>query len=200
MASKIVAIFAEGPTEIEFYKAVVMKAREMMKIPYSCEIEYVDMKGIGNYKKDALRKFNKLKTKYPNTKIHVFLCIDSDVFELAKKPPFDRNVLPKDLQEAGAEKVQYIIAKKSIEQWFLYDLDGVLSFLRLPKTTKVPSGNGQEALKKLFKKANKLYVKGNKTEGFIAKLNITTIMQKCCNSLKPLCKSLGLDCKVICNK
>lgn len=200
MADKVVAIFAEGPTEVEFYKAVVIEARKAMGIPYSCEIEYVDMKGIGKYKNDALRKFNNLKSKHSGKEMYVFLCIDSDVFELAKKPPFDRKQLKKALEDAGAKKVQYVVAKKSIEEWFLCDFEGVLNYLRLPKSTKRPKGNGQEALKKLFKTANKLYIKGSKTEGFIDKLNIEKIMKTCCVSLKPLCKSLGLDCKTICGK
>ena len=200
MADKVVAIFAEGPTEVEFYKAVVIEAREAMGTPYSCEIEYEDMKGIGNYKKDALRRFNKLKSVHQNKEIYVFLCIDSDVFELAKKPPFDRQQLQKALQDAGAHKVQYVIAKQSIEEWFLCDFEGVLSYLRLPKSTNRPKGNGQESLKKLFKKANKLYIKGSKTEGFIDKLDVKKIMNSCCASLRPLCKCLGLDCKIICNK
>lgn len=200
MADKVLAIFAEGPTEVEFYKAVVIEARKAMGTPYSCEIEYVDMKGIGKYKNDALRKFKNLKSKHSGKEMYVFLCIDSDVFELAKKPPFDRKQLKKALEDAGAQKVQYIIAKKSIEEWFLCDFEGVLSYLRLPKSTKRPQGNGQEALKKLFKTAHKLYIKGSKTEGFIDKLNIEKIMKTCCATLKPLCKSLGLDCKTICGK
>lgn len=200
MADKVVAIFAEGPTEVEFYKAVVIEARKAMGTPYSCEIEYVDMKGIGKYKNDALRKFNNLKSKHSGKELYVFLCIDSDVFELAKKPPFDRKQLKKALEDAGAKKVQYVIAKKSIEEWFLCDFEGVLSYLRLPKSTKRPKGSGQEALKKLFKTAHKLYIKGSKTEGFIDNLNVEKIMKTCCSSLKPLCNSLGLDCKTICGK
>ncbi|MBE6810226.1 MAG: DUF4276 family protein [Ruminococcaceae bacterium] len=200
MSNKVIALFAEGPTEVEFYKAVVIEARKLMGIPYSCEIEYVDMKGIGNYKKDALRKFNKLKQNHPNEEIFVFLCIDHDVFEFSKKPPFNKTELQKLLQDAGAKTVTYIVAKQSIEEWFLCDLDGVLSYLRLSKSTKRPKGNGQEALKKLFKMANKLYIKGSKTEGFIEKLNINKIIHSQCNVIKPICKSLNLDCKIICKK
>ena len=198
MADKVIALFAEGPTEVEFYKAVVMEARKLMGVPFSCEIEYIDMKGIGNYKKDALRKFDKLKKEHCGKEISVFLCIDHDVFEFSKKPPFDKTALKKALQERGAKTVTYIVAKQSIEEWFLCDLEGVISFLRLPKSTKRPKGNGQDALKKLFKIANKIYIKGNKTEGFIEKLNIRKIMNTYCKSFKPLCKSLGLNCKIIC--
>ena len=200
MADRVIALFAEGPTEIEFYKAVVIKARDLMGIPYSCEIEYIDMKGIGNYKKDALRKFNKLKEKHENKEIFVFLCIDEDVFEFSKKPPFNRSELQNSLQEEGAIKVTYIIAKQSIEEWFLCDMEGVISFLHLPKATKRPKMNGQDSLKKLFKMANKLYIKGRKVEGFIEKLDIIKLMKTCCKSLKPLCESLDLDCMKLCNK
>jgi hypothetical protein len=130
----------------------------------------------------------------------VFLCIDEDVFEFSKKPPFNRNELLKVLKNAGAKKCTYIIAKSSIEDWFLCDLEGVISYLRLPKSTKKPKGSGQDALKKLFKTANKIYIKGSKTEGFIEKLDIVKIMKTFCTSLKPLCNALELDCRTLCDK
>ncbi len=200
MADKVVVIFAEGPTEVEFYKAVVIKARELMKVSYPCQIEYVDMKGIGKYKKDALRKFNNIKSKKPNCEFYLFLCIDNDVFEYSKKPPINRQEVKQSLLDAGAKDVTYIVARQSIEEWFLCDLDGVLSYLRLPKNTKRPSGNGQEALKSLFLKKSKVYSKGSKVDGFIEKLNIQKIIKSCCSSLKPLCRILNLDCKIICGK
>lgn len=198
MAKKVVALFVEGPTEIEFYKAVINRARSLMKVPYDCLIEYVDMRGIGNYKKDAERKFNNLKKKYEGTDIVLFLCIDSDVFEYSKKPPIDRTQVAKSLKSAGAQSVTYIIAKTSIEEWFLSDLSGVLDYLRLPASTKRPKGNGQEALSKLFKTAKKVYLKGGKTEGFIERLNIGKISKTYCSSLKPLCNALGIQCDKVC--
>ena len=200
MADRVVALFVEGPTEIEFYKAVVIEARKLMGSPYSCEIEYVDMKGIGNYKKDALRKFNKLKRDYCGKEIIVFLCIDQDVFEFSKKPPFDKTDLKKSLLQAGASSVTYIVADPSIEEWFLCDFEGVLNYLHLPKTTKEPRIIGQDALKRLFRQANRVYVKGGKTEGFIDKLSISKIMKIECKVFKPLCNALELDCKAVCER
>lgn len=200
MVDKVVVIFAEGPTEVEFYKAVLKKARELMKVSFPCHIEYVDMKGIGNYKKDALRKFNKIKNEKSNSEFDLFLCIDNDVFEYSKKPPINKKEVKQSLLDAGANGVTYIVAKQSIEEWFLCDLEGVLNYLRLPKTTKRPSGNGQESLKKLFHKKNKVYAKGTKVDGFVEKLNIQKIIKSCCSSLSPLCRILNLDCKIICGK
>ena len=198
MADKVVALFVEGPTEIEFYKAVVIKARELMDAPYECKIEYVDMKGIGNFKTNAIRQFNYLKRKHSNKDIYVFLCIDQDAFEFSRKPPFNRTKLSQRLKTDGAKRVTYIVAKQSIEDWFLCDLEGVLNYLHLPATTKRPKGNGQDTLKLLFKKANKIYVKGSKTEGFIDKLHIMKILKMYCSSIKPLCQTLSLNCEAIC--
>lgn len=200
MAEKVVALFVEGQTELEFYKAVVIEARALMGTQYECNVEYVNVKGIGNFKKDAVRHFDRLLRKYPGKEIYLYLCIDNDVFEFSKKPPFDKKALARELKQHGAKNVEYIIADKSIEDWFLLDLRGVLDYLKLPSTTKIPKGTGQQALKTLFKRANRVYVKGGRTEGFIDKLNIATILRKCCSSLKPLCESLSLDCKTVCEK
>lgn len=200
MADTIVALFVEGPTEIEFYKAVVKFAHDAMGTKFKCEFEWLDMHGIGNYKNTAVRKFKNLKKKNPSSDIYTMLCIDTDVFEISKKPPIDRSAVKKALLEEGAKKVFYIEAKNSIEDWFLEDLAGVCSYLKLSPKTKRPSGRGQEALKTLFKSANRVYLKGNKTEGFIAKLHIPTIMSACCKELKPLCSIVGFDCIKICHK
>lgn len=197
---KIIALFVEGPTEIEFYKAVVKYVRDVMGIPFDCAFEWVDMHGIGNYKNDALRKFNALHKKHPDDDIYVVLCIDTDVFEFSKKPPIDKSVVKKSIETAGAKKVCYIEATHSIEDWFMTDFDGVLSYLGLPKNTKCSNGKGQDALKKLFKDAKKVYVKGRNTENFIKQLDIGKIIKTHCASIKPLCRLIGVDCKKICNK
>ena len=199
-AKKIVALFVEGPTEIEFYKAVVKYAHDIMETPFNCIFEWVDMHGIGNYKNDALRKFKALQKKYPGDDIDALLCIDTDAFELSKKPPSEKAVGKKSIETAGAKKVCYIEAKQSIEDWFLADLEGVVSYLGLPRGTKRPKGKGQEALKKLFKDAKKVYVKGHNTENFINSLDISKIMKVYCGALKTLCRIAGIDCKKVCNK
>lgn len=200
MAEKIIALFVEGPTEIEFYKAVVKYVHDTMQIQFDCSFEWIDMHGIGNYKKDALRKFKHTQKKHSEKDIYAVLCIDTDVFDLAKKPPIDKKAVKNSLLEAGAKEVHYIEAKRSIEDWFLTDFDGVISYLKLPKETKKPAGVGQNVLKSLFRSAKRVYIKGGKTEGFIKKLDIPKIMSTHCKALKPLCKLIGVDCKVVCKK
>lgn len=34
MANKVIALFVEGPTEIEFYKAVIKRAHDLMEKPF----------------------------------------------------------------------------------------------------------------------------------------------------------------------
>lgn len=199
MPKKIVALFVEGDTEIEFYKAVIKKTRELKGAKFDCKVKYKNIKGIGKYKDDCLRKFKELKREHKKEDIYVYLCIDSDVFELTKKPPINKAKVKKSLLDEGAKKVAYISAQKSIEDWFLYDFEGVIQYLRLPQKTKLPhEKTGLQKLKKLFSMANKIYIKGDKTDGFIDKLSISIIMEKCCSSLKPLFKILKFDCRCVC--
>lgn len=198
MSDKLILIFAEGATEIEFYKAIIKRAHDLIGRPFECSFDWADIKGIGNYKEKALRKFISMKKKYKNAKIYAFLCIDSDVFKFSSRPPIDRVAVRKTLESNGAQKVTYIEADTSIEEWFLCDFEGVLDYLKLSSKTKRPKGKGQDALKLLFNSANKVYVKGGTTKGFIEKLNIAKIMTTNCEALKPLCQEVGLECTTIC--
>ena len=198
--SKVIILFVEGYTEVDFYKALIADIRTLRGEEFCCNIEYKNMKGVGNYKNDALRRLEDVKRKYPESDVYAFLCYDTDAFLFSKKPPVDMKEVRKQLLANGAKKVDLIGAEKSIEDWFLYDFDGVKKYLRLSERTRKENGTGQEVIKKLFKKANKVYVKGDKLDGFIEKLNIPLIRVQVCSNLKPLCKCLGLDCKKICNK
>lgn len=198
MDKEIVVLFVEGPTEIEFYKAVRNHAHSVLSNPFTCSVKSFDMSGIGNYKNEVLRKFVNYKQKAPNAKYKCFLCIDTDVFEHSKRPPINKQLLKKELLTAGADSVTFINAKHSIEDWFLADYEGVLNYLNLPKSQKRPNGKGLDVLKQLFKMARKVYVKGHRTDGFIDKLNIPIIMSSCCRSIAPLCKAMGFDCKTVC--
>ena len=63
---KCLVLFVEGETEEEFYKAVIQDAKQ--RIPghrFSIKIETKNIKGVGGFKNDALRKFIKeIKPKY----------------------------------------------------------------------------------------------------------------------------------------
>lgn len=195
---RIVAVFVEGATEIELYKSIVNYAHKAMGVFNGVSIEYRNIAGIGNYKKDATKEFLKIQRDNPDKDIHVFLCIDTDVFEISKKPPIDKVAIKEKLREIGAKKVVYIEANRSIEDWLLCDYSGVLGFLNLPMNTKRVHTAGLEELRRLFRLKNKTYIKGKKVDGLITSLNIALIISSNCSELKPLCNSIGFKCFQIC--
>lgn len=69
----------------------------------------------------------------------------------------------------------------------------ILYHLQLPKKTKISGKNGYDKLKNLYKRANKIYYKGMKSNGMIDKLNIYKIVVAVKEQLKPLYEILGVD-------
>ena len=194
--SKCLVPFVEGDTEVEFYKQVIANARKLHPAgKFDTYIEYRSVGGVGGFKNIALRKFIKqVKTKYDNDcEFTVVLCSDTDVFEFASKPPIKWNEVKKELEANGAKKVIHVQAKRSIEDWFLHDLEGILKFLRLAKNTKVSGKNGYDKLQRLYKQANKVYYKGIQSNGMIERLNIEKIANAVKEQLNPLYKALGVE-------
>ncbi|MCM1126758.1 MAG: DUF4276 family protein [Lachnospiraceae bacterium] len=193
--SKCLVLFVEGETEIEFYKAVVAHARNIHPNKrFDTNIEYKNVKGVGGFKSNALRKFVKeVKPKYGEDTIYtVMLCSDTDVFEFSSKPPIKWDEIEQALLDNGAKKVFHIKARRSIEDWFLYDADGIIKFLHLPKNTKVTGKSGYDKLQNLYKRASKVYYKGIRSNGMIEKLDINKIVGSVKDQLKPLYKELGI--------
>ena len=123
----------------------------------------------------------------------IVLCSDTDVFDFASKPPIKWGEIKKELKANGAGNIIHIQAKRSIEDWFLYDIEGILGFLRLGKNTKVSGKNGYDKLQRLYKQANKVYYKGIKSNGMIGRLDIEKIADAVKDQLNPLYKALGVD-------
>lgn len=185
MRKKGVIFFVEGDTEIEFYRKLVKHIHDKIGKFNVDKILFENIKGITNYKNKIIRIFSKRTiTEYPNYDFFVFLCYDTDVFEFEQHPKINWHEVEKILNKNGAKKVIQIKAKKSIEDWFLCDTESIIRFLKLPSNTKVNGRNGQEKIKNLFKKANKLYIKGQKCEGLIECLNIEKILEKLSNELE----------------
>ena len=60
--------------------------------------------------------------------------------------------MKKDFKNAGADKLIEIIADKTIEDFFLYDIDGIKNYLNLGKSYKVSfKNNGLEVIKKMVR-------------------------------------------------
>ena len=194
--NKCLVLFVEGDTEVEFYKQVVANVRKLRPTDrFDTSIEYRNVRGVGGFKSIALRKFVKeIKPKYEeNCKFTIVLCSDTDVFEFASKPPIKWDEIKRELVNNGASKVIHVQAKRSIEDWFLCDTEGILAFLRLNKNTKVPGKSGYDKLQRLYKLANKVYYKGIKSNGMIGRLDIEKIANAVKDQLNPLYKALGVD-------
>lgn len=193
---KVVVIFIEGETEIEFYKKFVSIMRTHCGGRLSCSVEPINASGIGQYKDKVLRIFEKrIKKKYPNGEFYVALCYDQDVFEMGKTPPVNWQEVKRAFLDSGANEVRLIKAVHSIEDWFLCDAEGIFRCLHLPANTKLPSGNGYERLKQLFKKGKKIYIKGKTNGNFVQDLDIEKILFNNCHDISPLCRLLAVDCK-----
>lgn len=194
--NKCLVLFVEGDTEVEFYKQVVANARKLHPVGrFDTNIEYRSIGGVGGFKSIALRKFVKeIKPKYEdNCEFTIVLCSDTDVFEFASKPPIKWNEVKRELMNNGALKIIHVQAKRSIEDWFLYDTEGILGFLRLGKNTRVSGKNGYDKLQRLYKQANKVYYKGIQSNGMIGRLDIEKIADAVKDQLNPLYKALGVD-------
>ena len=194
MNKKGIIFFIEGDTEIEFYKKMIQYLHDKKGRFSIDKILYENIKGITNYKSKINRIFNKRTVKdYPNFNFTVFLCYDTDVFEYEQQPKINWREIEKELKSDGAEKVIHVKAQKSIEDWFLKDEKNIIKFLGLPIKTKSKGKNGQEKIKNIFNKANKVYIKGQKCEGLVDCLDMNVIMKEVPDELKAIYKILEIN-------
>ena len=179
MSDTVVTIFVEGDTEVDFYKKMIQYFREKNGGQLTCRVEVINIKGVGNYQNKTCRIFEKsIKVKNPGCIYKVFLCYDSDAFEFSRKPPVDWPVVVENLKSLGAYEVNLIKAVTSIEDWFLYDQDGLRRYLKLPKRFKIAEYKGQKGLEQLFLKAKRTYIKGVKCVGLIDALDLDAILPR----------------------
>lgn len=194
---KCVVIYTEGETDYEFYNKVLNTIKNKIpdKIFKVDVLEKSCITGIGKFQKKLLNKFIKeIAKKYSKDyEIIVFLCYDTDVFEFGIHPPINRIKLEDELKNNGASKVVHIKANRTIEDFFMYDIDGIVNFLKIQKPKNLKGLTGLEKLEKLFSKANRIYQKGHKCAGLVDSLNMDIIFPNICDEISPLCKQLGLD-------
>ncbi len=185
--NKGLVIFAEGSTDKIFYKALVDYIIKQNPLKTRVDIiEIVDLHGIGNFSKKLIGIFkNRILTKNKDTKFKVICAYDTDVFDFSIKPPVNWANVKIELKGLGALKVNEIKAVRMIEDWFLIDTNGICKFLKIDTT--MPKGkDGNEKMKFLFNKADKIYTKGSDCGDFIKDLDINTIYNKLQNELVPL--------------
>lgn len=191
---KGIVVFVEGETDLSFYTKILNELK-ILSDKFNLVTPKVlkkDMGGIGKFKNKAKRIFvNNIIQMYPDIEFTVFLCYDTDVFEYAIKPPVIWKEVDNSLLLGGADKVIHIKQKKSIEDWFLIDQESLCKYLKLQSSTKCTGKTGADKINCLFKKANKVYIKG-RTNDFIEELDIKRIISKVHKELNPLCKEFGI--------
>lgn len=192
--NKCLVLFVEGKTEVEFYKELIRHIRESTASgKLSHKIICRSVNGIGGFKKEVNRIFLKeILPKLEGYSVVVALCYDTDVFGCVQKPKINWGDVEKMLIQDGAETVIHIKAEQSIEDWFLLDLEGIRRFLKLKPDVQPNGASGYEKLKFLFKKANKIYTKGQEVNGFVQVLDIGKISQKVSTGLELLYTELGV--------
>lgn len=152
-----IVLFLERETEKTFYDKVISQLREYCGT-FDCRVIIKNIKGVGNYKNRVKRIFqNDILRNNKGVSFVVFLCHDTDVFEMEDHPPGEWKTVEQELRRMGVRNIFHIAAQRCIEDWFLSDTEGILRFLRLSRKTTV-SGTGAEAIQLLFKKQNRLYI------------------------------------------
>ncbi len=172
MANKIIVVFVEGQSEEKFYSKLCRQIQQNEGT--SNKILIRNLKGIGNYENKAHSKLkHEIIPKYKDSSILVFLCYDTDVFDIPfqQKPPVNWKNVEKKIKKLGLTQIFHIKAKKSIEDWFLKDFDSLSNFLKLKKSIKTKGNCGYQKISWLFKQGNKVYQKGYNVNNFVETLN-----------------------------
>lgn len=176
MTDTVVTVFVEGDTEVDFYKKLISFLREKNGGHLPCRVNVKNVKGVGNYQSKVSRIFL-FGVKPQNTdSVHkIVLCYDTDVFQFSRKPPVEWESVVADLTNKGAEEVCLVKAVTSIEDWFLYDVEGLRHFLKMPLRFKLSGYKGLKGLEQLFIKAGRTYIKGAHCKGLVDALDMEVI-------------------------
>ena len=179
-----ILLLYEGDTEEEFYKSIIA-----IKIPKrKIRITYDNLKGITtNINRKVLNKIYKhLSNNENEEKINVFVAIDREGDRTNDSPlniPKLKETISKEPNRI-AEVIE-IIATQDLESWFLIDIDGIYTFLKVPLANRNPNkyknteAFNNRSLSNLYRAYNRVYFKGKKVAGLIEHLNINKIYDEC---------------------
>lgn len=172
-----VVIFVEGETDKVFFTHLLQYYRRHSTTPVNaCDI--YNLKGFGKYESKAVSKVKndvKPKLKKGYTLYAICCSYDTDVFEFAEHPPVDFRKVGKEILAMGIPHFVEVKAKKMIEDWFLKDLHGLCSFLKIKPPQSLKGKDGFNKMKLLFKSGNKIYQKGSYSHKFLESMDIAQI-------------------------
>jgi hypothetical protein len=191
---KYVVIFVEGETDEEFFKKLLAYYKET-STKELCACKVVNVRGIGRYESKAIAKLKreiKPKIEKDGDILNAVCCsYDTDAFEFAEKPPVDWRKIKAEVKKMGIPYFTEIKARLMVEDWFLKDVDGLCSFLKIERPKNLTGNSGLDKIKTLFKRGNKIYQKGRYSNKFLEHTNIALIRSEIANELKDLEKLLN---------
>ena len=82
--------------------------------------------------------------------------------------------------------MEQVKAVRSIEDWFLYDTEGLRKFLHLPGRFQMKGYSGQKGLEELFRKAKRTYIKGSACDELIKALDMSVIISHIGTEIKEI--------------
>jgi hypothetical protein len=184
MNQNSILLLYEGETEEEFYKSLIA-----IKIPRrKIRISYENLKGITtNINRKVLNKIYKhLSNNGNEDRINVFVAIDREG-DRTNESPLDIPKLKATIAKETDRIVEVIeiIATQDIESWFLFDIEGIYTFLKVPLAHRNPSkfknteAFNNRSLSNLFRTHKKVYFKGKRVAGLIEHLDINKIYDEC---------------------
>jgi hypothetical protein len=177
-------IIYEGETEAEFYKKIFEDKVPARKIRRN----YGNLKGNFSINKKTIDKIQSYleNNQFKSLKnIHVFIAYDRDG-PREKETQLDIDYLRGQFiyKRSRIKSINEIIATQDLESWFFHDIEGIYTYLRVPKRKrKYNAYNNVEAtnnriLSELFHRYNKHYQKGRRVEGFLNHLDLNKIFNK----------------------
>lgn len=189
-----ILLVVEGETDKEFFDSLISYYRVKSKRQVK-NIKVLNIKGVGRYESKLPSKLkHEIIPKYADGNIAVVCSYDTDVFELAQKPPVNwRDLRKKILELQGIHSFHEIKAQLMIEDWFLRDLEGICRYLKIEMPTKLIGQTGNDKMKWLFKKGKKIYQKGSYCHKFVPSLNIESIREQIKVEIKELEEILNVE-------
>lgn len=199
MAGKkdFVVLFVEGETEKEFYGALMKFYFDNHK-PVISGYKVINIKGISRFETKVSTKLKyEILPKHSASSLKVICCYDTDVFELAQKPPTNWQIVKRKVNDLGINSFFEIKAVSMIEDWFLKDIQGLCQYLNIEEPKKIEGKNGLEKIKSLFKRGKKpkIYQKGSYSHKFLPNLDFLKIRNSVNNELSIIETVLGVVIK-----
>lgn len=180
-----VVVFVEGETDFQFFTKL-LKYYEQNSSSSIRRYKIVQMNGVSHF---TSRVKGKLKGEIiPNAKkkglkvVAVCCCYDTDVFEFSERPPVDWKSVKAIVTSLGINYFVEVKVDQMIEDWLLDDLEGLCKYLGLETnkscSSDLPGKNGYEKMQNLFRRAHKVYLKGNAAKRALDNLDFAKIRSK----------------------